>query len=240
MKYLRFYIVVIVILSSTLGYSQSLTLSSGLLIEHYRPVGNKSPFYSKKQNHFWAFMGGAISFDFNVKNRFFHSASIYANAYPLTYGSAVNLGNYGRFIITNIDLIAPEIGVLGHYNFLDKPKLKMTVGLGLATRFVIDPITGGSTSFTSEFVTYHSEHTQKNWFALSVPLELRMTYKFNDFLGITFGVKRTFGLFRWVEESISYEMFDIENGTTEIGTATMATNGNRSLYEIGLVFYFNR
>lgn len=240
MKFLILYISLASIASSFNLYAQSLTLGSGLSIEHYRPVGKKSPYYSKMQNHFWVLTGGSFSFDFGVKNRFFHSASAYANAYPLTFGSSIYLGEQNRFIITNIDLIAPEIGFLGYYNFLEKPKLIMKAGLGLATRFVIDPVTGGSTSFGSQMVTYYSEHRQISWFTLSAPLELRLTYKLNDFLGITLGLKRTFGFFRWVEESISYELFNVENNTSETGTATMATNGNRSLYEFGLVFYLNR
>jgi hypothetical protein len=221
-------------------HAQSLSVGSGYFFEHYRSTGEKSKYQSQRTSYYWAFLGGSLAFNFSSNYKWFKSLSVYSNFYPLMYGS--DLTNYpeNNFFVISQDVIAPEIGFLSYYQALNKPKHKIDLGTGISLRFVISPITGSQSGYYSSSLSYESAHIQKSPIAFLIPIDIKYTYNFKPQLGMFFSVKRTFGLFHWIEQRISYEYFDTQTTTAETGTATMVSNGGRSLIEMGLVFNLKR
>lgn len=216
--------------------AQSLYLGTGYFFDHYRPVSEKSIYHSKSASFFWAFLGGTAAYNFDVNYNLVKELSIYGNFYPLMFGS--DLRKYPDSPIFSIsqDYIAPELGIISYFSPVSKTKHKVDLGLGVAFRFVVSPITGAQSSYITPGILYEGEHIQKRNLATLIPLDFRYTFNFRPQLGLYISLKRTFGIYRWIEHHISYEIYDFQSNQVEIGSATMASYGSRSLIELGLVF----
>jgi hypothetical protein len=51
-----------------------------------------------------------------------------------------------------------------------------------------------------------------------------------------FSAKKTIGLYRWIENRITYEVYNTSAQNIEKGNVIFASNSGRSLIEFGLVF----
>jgi hypothetical protein len=222
--------------------AQSLSLGSGYFNEYYRPIGDLSQYHSNKTSYFWLFLGGSVSLNLPLNSKWFKSFSIYSNLYPLMYGS--DLTGYpspeNSIYVISQDLITPELGVLSYYELLNKSKHKIDIGVGISTRFVISPVTGSQSSYYSSTLSYESAQIQKNIIALLMPIDFRYTYNFKPQLGLFISMKRTFGLYHWIEQQVSYKHLNSLTNNFEYGSATMVSNGSRTLIELGLVFNLKR
>jgi hypothetical protein len=224
-----------ILLSLTI-YCQSLSLGSGYFFDIYRPIGERSVYHKNVTRYFWAFLGGSASYNFGLSNKWFNDMSVFANCYPLMTGN--DLRNYpeNNFFHIGQEPIAPEIGIISHYSPINKKKHKLSLGTGLASRFVLYSVTGSFFSYTSPTLYYTSTELQKSRLTVNIPFELLYIYKIKPQFGLFLSIKRTFGFYRWIEQNISYEFFNQTTNNLEIGKANMVNNGNRSLMEFGFVF----
>lgn len=221
-----------------LGHTQSLYLGTGYFYEHYRQVGNKSKYHAERENYYWAFLGGSIAYNFERKGKWVKNLSIFGNFYPLMAGDDLRKYPNESLYYISQDLIAPEIGLITYLSALKKKKHQIDLGIGLSSRFVFFPITGSQFGYNSPTLSYKSAKYQKANIATTIPFEIRYTFQFKPQLGLFFSAKRTFGLYRWVENQISYEIYNTTSQSIEKGTVIFASNSNRSLIEFGLVFNF--
>lgn len=232
MKYL---IVFVLINVFQFSIAQSLYLGTGYFYEHYRQVGTKSNYHANNEVYYWAFLGGSIGYNFELKGKWVKQMNIFANFYPLMEGDDLRKYPSESFYHISQDLIAPEIGFISYLSAYKKKKHQIDLGVGLSGRFVFLPITGSQFEYNSPTISYKSAKYQKANIATTIPFEFRYTFNLRPQLGLFFSAKRSFGIYSWIEHRISYELYNTNSQSIGTGNVLFASNSGRSLIEFGLV-----